>query len=250
VTRPASEVEAVLKLVAEGLNDCAISRATGIPRVTIREWRIYGGQRRPGTRRVRRSDCPLCDGADIDAEWYAYLLGLYLGDGCLNECARKVFKLRVVLDLRYPQIIAECAEAMVAVRTGARGRVCYSYSTGCVYVTGYWKHWPCLFPQHGPGPKHKRPIVLRHWQEEIVSANPDRLLRGLIHSDGSRDLNRVNGKSYPRYQFTNHSEDIRKIFCQACDDFGIRYTRPSWRVISISKRPEVGKLDTIIGPKR
>lgn len=249
MTRPASEVEAVLKLVAGGLNDCAISRATGIPRVTVRDWRIYGGQRRPGTKGAGPTDCPVCDGADLDSGWYAYLLGLYLGDGCLNECARRVFKLRVVLDLRYPNIIEECAKAMIAMRADRRGRVCYLHAIGCVYVTAYWKHWPCVFPQHGPGPKHKRPIVLNHWQQEIVVANPDRLLRGLIHSDGSRDLNRVNGKSYPRYQFTNYSEDIRRIFCRACDDFEIRYTQPSWRAVSISCRRDVARLDRVIGPK-
>jgi hypothetical protein len=249
VTRPASEVEAVLELVAEGRNDCAISRATGIPRGTVREWRIYRGQRRPGTRRTRSTDCPLCNGADLDAGWYAYLLGLYLGDGCISECARGVFKLRIALDMRYPSIIADCSAAVAAMRANGSGQVCHLTSVGCVYVTAYWKHWPCLFPQHGSGRKHERPIVLRHWQENIVSANPDLLLRGLIHSNGSRDLNWVNGKSYPRYQFTNVSDDIRSIFCRACDYLGLHYTRPSWRAISVSRRDDVAKLDRFIGPK-
>jgi hypothetical protein len=25
---------------------------------------------------------------------------------------------------------------------------------GCTEVASYSKHWPCLFPQHGPGRKH------------------------------------------------------------------------------------------------
>lgn len=249
MTRPASEVEAVLKLVAEGHNDCAISRITGIPRGTAREWRIYGGQRRPGTKEARPRDCPVCDGAALDAGWYAYLFGLYLGDGYINECPREVFKLRVALDLKYPGIIADCAAAMKAVRRNGRGRVCFTLGTGFVFVTAYWKHWPCLFPQHGPGPKHKRAIVLSHWQQDIVCANPDLFLRGLIHSDGSRDLNWVKGTSYPRYQFTSASSDIRAIFCRACEDLGVRYTTPSWRTISISRRPHVVRLDSIIGPK-
>ncbi|MGZ8585629.1 MAG: helix-turn-helix domain-containing protein, partial [Actinomycetota bacterium] len=36
------EVERVLRLVAEGRNDCQISRETGINRTTIREWRRNG----------------------------------------------------------------------------------------------------------------------------------------------------------------------------------------------------------------
>lgn len=60
------------------------------------------------------------------------------------------------------------------------------------------------------------------WQIDIVKAHPQRLLRGLIHSNGCRVLNRVNGTGYPRYQFTNNSVDIREIFCDACDEFGVQ----------------------------
>ena len=45
---------------------------------------------------------------------------------------------------------------------------------------------PCLFPQHGPGRKHERPIGLAGWQQEIVAAYPWDFLRGLLHSDGAR----------------------------------------------------------------
>ena len=43
------EVERVLSLVAEGWNDCQISRATGINRTTIREWRHRGPPGRRST---------------------------------------------------------------------------------------------------------------------------------------------------------------------------------------------------------
>lgn len=46
---------------------------------------------------------------------YVYLLGLYLGDGCISRGARDVFRLRIALDKKYPRIIAECAAAMEAV---------------------------------------------------------------------------------------------------------------------------------------
>ena len=42
-----------------------------------------------------------------------------------------------------------------------------------------------LFPQHGPGRKHERPIVLAAWQDEVVRAHPGHFLRGLLHSDGA-----------------------------------------------------------------
>jgi hypothetical protein len=72
----------------------------------------------------------------------------------------------------------------------------------------------------------------------------------LIHSDGSRDLNWVNGKSYPRYQFSNNSSDIREIFTNTCDVLRIRWTQPYWKTISISRRRDVTRLDTFIGPKQ
>jgi hypothetical protein len=60
----------------------------------------------------------------------------------------------------------------------------------------------------------------------------------LIHSDGCRVLNRV-GKgeyAYPRYLFSNRSEDIRRIFREACDSVGVRPTNPKPDEISIARR--------------
>ena len=248
--RPDSEYQAVLDLIRAGLNDCAISRETGIPRTTIRDWR-HLGQRGLDERQRQRLDptCPLCGTANLDPWWYAYLLGLYLGDGCLSEYRRRVFRLRIFLDLKYPIIISECKQAISAMRPARTMAIGRSMKIGCVEVHADWKHWPCLFPQHGPGPKHLRRIQLRQWQEGIAQTYPHRLLRGLIHSDGSRFINRVNGTDYPRYLFTNHSPDIRQIFCRACDDFGISWRQSRWNSISVARSPDVAKLDLVVGPK-
>jgi hypothetical protein len=184
---------------------------------------------------------------------YAYLLGLYLGDGCLSEHARGVFRLRVALDQRYPRIIEECREAINVVKDGkvmAHAQPC----TGCVSVSAYWKHWPCVFPQHGKGPKHLRRIILEGWQQTIVKTHPERLLRGLIQSDGWRGTNHVTvrgkGYGYPRYQFVNYSSDIRDIFCRACDDYGVAWRQMRWNTISVARREAVAKLDSVIGMKK
>lgn len=258
--RPDAEFEMVHYLIQMGLNDCQIARASGIPRGTIRDWRH--GKRKGQTDRERQSstlgDCPKCDHAVLDGQWYAYLLGLYLGDGCISEHRRKVFKLRISLDQKYPGIIEECARAMKAVRPTTKMSVGRVTCIGCIEVNSHWKHWPCLFPQHGPGPKHLREIKLEPWQQEIVLAHPERLLRGLIHSDGTRSMNRIfrtwgNGRSkwyeYPRYQFTNFSADIRRIFCDACDAYGVSWRQMNARTISVARGPDVAKLDLVIGPK-
>jgi hypothetical protein len=88
------------------------------------------------------------------------------------------------------------------------------------------KHWPCFFPQHGPGRKHLRPIHLVPWQTSIVDAHHESFIRGLIQSDGTRIVATERKGSYvrraPRYAFSNRSEDIKAPFCRSCDALGIR----------------------------
>jgi hypothetical protein len=106
-----------------------------------------------------------------------------------------------------------------------------------------------VFPQHGPGTKHLRRIELAAWQASIVAEQPASLLRGLIHSDGCRVINRVGEYAYPRYLFSNRSEDIRRIFREACDSVGVRPTNPKPDEISIARRVDVVTLDSFVGPK-
>lgn len=181
---------------------------------------------------------------------YAYLLGLYLGDGYIVAVGR-AFQLRIYLDVRYPGIVAAAADAVRALRP--RRPVALVPREGCVAVSAYWKHWPCVFPQHGPGRKHERAIVLAPWQRALVDAHPRALLRGLVHSDGWRGTNRVTAGGrryeYPRYNFDNRSDDIRRIFCDACDAVGIEWRRMSATTISVARRESVRRMDEFVGPK-
>jgi hypothetical protein len=54
-------------------------------------------------------------GTDASDGAYAYLLGLYLGDGYVASMPR-TFRLRITLDDAYPGIVAEAVAAMRAVR--------------------------------------------------------------------------------------------------------------------------------------
>ena len=71
---------------------------------------------------------------------------------------------------------------MRAVRPDNKVRI--QQHPGCTEVISCSRHWPCLFPQHGPGRKHLRKIELQPWQRVIVMENSGRLARGLFHSDG------------------------------------------------------------------
>ena len=129
---------------------------------------------------------------------------------------------------------------------------------GCVITTVSWKHWPCLFPQHGPGRKHERRLVLADWQQAVVLAHPGDFLRGLWHSDGARVRNWatrvVAGEKrrydYPRWQFVNRSEDILGWCEDALDLVDVAWRRSGRWTVSVSRREAVARLDELIGPKR
>jgi len=185
---------------------------------------------------------------------YAALLGFYLGDGCVSRTAR-TFVLRVSCDQRLPGIIHDVTGLMETIHPG--GRVGHVSAPGCVVVQRYWKHWPCLFPQHGPGRKDLRSLTMERWQWEIVESYPADFLRGLFHSDGCRANNwtqkMVAGVpkryDYPRWQFTNNSVEIRTWCCEALVLIGVPWRQSNWKTISVSTRAGVALLDELLGLK-
>jgi hypothetical protein len=206
--RSLDEVLHVAVLVESGLNDCAIARQTGIPRSTVREWRQTRrwAPRTEGPRPVPTAGgCAVCGHHlhrfDALPDTYAYLLGLYLGDGCLSGHRRGVLRLRIVLDARYPEIIRECVEAMRDLLPANRQLVQAKHGENAVEVSTYSKQLVCLFPQHGPGRKHEREIALTAWQQDIATRRPGLLLRGLIHSH-PKDLLRL--MQPPRHRVAGH----------------------------------------------
>ncbi len=110
-----------------------------------------------------------------------------------------------------------------------------------------------LFPQHGAGRKHRRRISLETWQQAVVDAHPGSFLRGLIHTDGWRGVNRVRVKgkdyAYPRYQFSNRSDDIRKLFTDTCEKLGVEWRQWTRYHVSIAQRASVAVLDSFVGHK-
>jgi hypothetical protein len=189
---------------------------------------------------------------------YSYLLGLYLGDGYVAVRNGGGSTLMIVCSGDYPEIFDDCRAAIQLVVPECRVAV-YPTPDNCLRVVASSDAWPRAFPQHGPGRKHQRPIVLEAWQRKIVDAFPREFLRGLIHSDGCRTINRFKTKlpsgrvaeyAYPRYFFSNMSADIRGLFCEYCERLGIRWTRSNHRNISVSHRRSVALLDEFVGPKR
>jgi hypothetical protein len=241
---------------AAGMLRREITAELGIGASTLSRWLRAGEDATVSPYRLDHTgglcpqSCPRKVGLDPAA--YAYLLGQYLGDGWIGEGKRGVFRCYIYCCAAYPNIIEECAMAM---RTVVPGSVVRQNVTGAVALSVYSKHWPCVFPQHGPGHKHTRQIELEPWQYQIALADhPQKFIRGLIQSDGCRCMNRVRGQSgrryvYPRYLFTNASADIRWLFRDACDSLGIEWRRMNARTISIARRESVALLDQFVGPK-
>lgn len=226
-----------------------IYRTLGLSRNTVACW-LYRVRSKIDSRTDPR--CPFCGRPtrpiDRPAD-YAYLLGAYLGDGHLLTTGR-VPVLKVACDLRYPGLINEVGEAMLA--CGAR-TVGHQHRDRRDDVRSFWTHWPCLLPQHGPGRKHERAIRLVDWQQEVVGAFPGRFLRGLFHSDGCRTTNTIvrAGKkyAYPRYLFVNGSGDIMKLCQDSLDHLSIGWRMCRRNMLSVARRDDVARLDQHVGPK-
>jgi hypothetical protein len=237
-----------LAMIASGLSQNAVSKRLGVNRATLRDW-----LRSPEPKRSARTAIP--DVTALDPWAYAHLLGLYLGDGHIARMRRDVYQLRITCDDKYPRIIAEAMLSMHRVRPIAR--IFLNPQVGCTNVSSYWKHWPTVLPQHGPGRKHQRTIALERWQRDIVEVEPGRFLRGLFHSDGCRVVNWtvriVAGKpkryEYPRYFFSNKSQDILDACTWALDLLGIAWRRPRSDAISVARRDAVATMDRFVGPK-
>ena len=128
---------------------------------------------------------------------------------------------------------------------------------GCMEVKSTSKHWPCLFPQHGPGKKHTRKIELELWQSTIVREYPGEFARGLFHSDGWRGVNRVRRRladgdhwyEYSRYLFVNESRYILGLCGGTLDQLGVAWRYSRRNVISVARREAVARLDEFVGPK-
>ncbi len=250
LARPEEEFHAVKALVELGLSDYKIAARTGIDRSTVNRWRHR--ERPPG----RHVAVPTWYVADPSA--YCYLLGCYLGGGHTTHRPPNGWVLRIACDRQYIAIIQEIRQAMEITFPG-RVSTQIKSSAGASDVVGICH--PAIgdaFPQHGPGRKHLRPIVLTDWQLELTHRHPKSLIRGLIHSDGCRVTNRFRTKlpsgrvaqySYVRYFFSNLSADIRRIFAEHCQLLGIRVTPSNHRNLTVSRRDSVALLDEFIGQK-
>jgi hypothetical protein len=257
---PQATVDMALRLSAIGLLDKENAHICGVSVAAIRHWRdgsrrsLYGGSR--GAAVQRGASCPRCHGRPMNESAYVYLLGLYLGDGYISRGRRDVFALWITCCDDWPGLMAAARKAMSDVMP--LSSVFCVHRQGCTEVKSTSKHWPCLFPQHGPGRKHTRKIELEQWQLSIVQKYSGEFAKGLFHSDGWRGANRVRRRladggdrwyEYPRYLFTNESTDILRLCGETLDQLGVAWRFSRRNAISVARREAVARLDEFVGPK-
>ncbi|MGV9338337.1 helix-turn-helix domain-containing protein [Streptomyces sp. NPDC003688] len=249
-----------LTLLRGGAKNADVARNLNVPLGTIGYWKHLDRAKRGECPGRHDPSCPRCDGRELDESAYSYLLGLYLGDGHISHYSQhRVPNLMITCAESWPGLMDECEAAMHAVFPD--NSVCRVQRIGCRNVKVYSKHLLCLFPQHGPGKKHERRIALEPWQQEIVDGHPWPFVRGLVHSDGCRITNwttrLVGGErkryEYPRYFFTNVSDDIRRLYTDALEALGVEWTHCTRHGnpynISVARKASIALMDAHVGPK-
>lgn len=255
--RSIEERNQILELHAQGKNNCQISRILNIPRCTIRD--IIKNRHSEKATRMPEKFIPENFSEEQRAA-YAYILGQYLGDGCIDLGPRNVYRMRIASDCKYPNIIKEIKDKMQTILPSNKplsNVVMNNGNPSCDHVTIYSKKLKDMFPQHALGKKHDREIKLTDWQQSIVNSYSREFIRGLIHSDGCRFF--VTKANQYWYQFTNVSLDILYIYKETLDKLNVSHRTTkrkitgkmkhhSYNVITTRKN-DVQILDSFIGPK-
>ena len=180
---------------------------------------------------------------------YAELLGLYLGDGHITEMPRTQ-RLRIFLDSRHARVVAEARGLLV--RSFPENRVGVTDRGGTMSVVWtHHRHLACLLPQHGPGKKHERAIVLESWQRSprptprrgpsSAAASAPMAARSSTGRAGTRILS---------YEFRNRSPEASgTLFLEACELVGRWAVGSNDDRVRICRRSSVALLLEHVGIK-
>lgn len=235
-----SEVKHILELFKSGYSQNKIYKVLGVDRGTIRQ--IINDPE--GYLQKASIDFDL---SSIDKKSYAFILGVYLGDGCISKTHKAdIFRLRIALDIKYQNLNNEIITELKKIFPN--NKVNYmrvGETNGCV-ISLYSTNLLKLFPQHDIGKKHERQIVIEDWQNHIINEYNEDFLKGLIYTDGSFYYS---GKS-EYCNFTNKSKDIIELCSNAMNKLNINHkiriknanTKYYCYNIQIQNRTEMAKI--------
>jgi hypothetical protein len=252
---PRATVELAKILSDPGILDRENATICGVSVGAVRKWRY--GRRRDGSPPNRQDPprCPRCHGRPLDERAYAYLLGLYLGDGHLILGKNGVWLLSITCCDGWPGLMEQAWLAMPAVMPAAKvfaaqERVVPTSrahpSTGCA----------CSRRMGLGGNTSARSSWNRgrsgSWRSIPVTSpaaffTPTAVVRSTGSGGPVKDGDRWH--EYPRYFFVNHSADILRLCGEALDQLEVmwRFSKPT--TISVARRRSVARLDVFVGPK-
>jgi hypothetical protein len=113
---PRTTVELAKTLSDLGILDRENAAICSVSVASIRHWR-RGSRRRRGEGAPR---CPRCHDRRLDERAYAYLLGLYLGDGHMTVSGKGVWALSITCCDAWPGLMAQARLAMSAVMPSSK----------------------------------------------------------------------------------------------------------------------------------
>jgi hypothetical protein len=261
----------VMKLKAEGYRVVDIVNKTGLTRSCINNWvnrgsKIHNEQNiKPKLTNLHPIEYLNSLNKEIEQNLryslYSYILGLYLGDGCIGEL-RKTKRLAISLDKKYPKLnefVWYCMKTLFNKNPYTYDR---SINRGQKHISNSIDISICstnlgvIFPHEGRGAKHLRKIELQEWQLNIL--DHVHFVKGLIHSDGSyfycKTFNTFN------YTFSNCSVDICGLLMNSLKILEISYNHHQKKKISekgtvlkncvnVNRKNDVEKLHSLIGDK-
>lgn len=207
------EVNQILELYKSGHSQNKIFKTLGIDRGTIRQIiNDPDGYLQKATVEF--------DLLSIDKKSYAFILGVYLGDGCISKTHKAdIYRLRIALDLKYQKLNEEVILELQKIFPNNKVSLNRTGETNGCIVSVYSSSLLKLFPQHDTGRKHERPIILEEWQKEIIDDFKIDFLKGLMYTDGCFYYS---GK-YEMCNFTNKSKDIINLCSDTMNKLNINH---------------------------
>lgn len=251
-----AKYEAVMEMLSTGIKISEIALATGINRSTISNWKQRNGRNLIKTvshdgegadRYLKTFIGDMNESRRLD---YSYLLGLYLGDGCIYKLP-KTYKLTITLDKKYGALNDYTISAFS--RFFEKPAYVFDRSLhgrgNAIDIITHSCTLPVIFPQHGIGRKHDRSIELSEWQLSLIDSAS--IVKGLIMSDGSIYVESRN--AYTNLNFTNKSEDIIRILEKFLTELGIEFNTHLKKngkfMTTICRQDAVKRLISLIGTK-
>ncbi len=138
-----------ISLLKSGKNPSEVARLIGISRTTIRDWNnLYVKENTPRKKSVVVYD--RSGWAEVEFRAYAFILGVYLGDGYINKTkdlknGSAVYQLRLFQDPKYIKDINEWQQKLQIIFPDNQVALSLD-NNGTRYVRLYSKELPVLFP--------------------------------------------------------------------------------------------------------